>query len=356
MSHEKLSLPFLSYINYFRSIAILIIVAGHTIPALNWHDNHKFLLANIILSNGTVFFVFIAGYLFQYLLRNYEYKSYLLKKLKFVILPYCLTSIPAIAAYFLGVDSFPEGFEKFVAGLPPLQIILLCMVTGKHLGPFWFIPMISVFYILAPLFIKVSKSRHSIPITLIFSIFIPLIFPRTLPTAYIHFIPVYLLGMLVCRDQDEVFNFVKKKSILLYSLVLILWGVQTLLIHGLNVSDRLFNSPFFGINTISKEILSILIIYSLSKLTSQSSVETSLLHRLFSPLAELSFGIYFIHDYILRIYFSIVNQWFGHMTWLVDGGIISVLASSSIITGSCALLLLLSKKILMRKSRYVLGC
>lgn len=356
MSHEKLKLPFLTYINYFRSLAILVIVAGHTIPALKWHDKYNFVLANVALSNGTVFFVFIAGYLFQYLLRNYEYKSYLLKKLKFVILPYLLTSIPAIAAYFLGLASFPEGFEKFVVGLPPLQIILLCLVTGKHLGPFWFIPMISVFYILAPLFIKINQSRYSVPVILILSVLIPLIFPRTLPTSYIHFIPAYLLGMLVCRDRDRIFNFVSKQSVWLYLLVLILWGIQFLLIYSLNISDRLFSSPFFGINTISKEILSVLIIYSLSKFTSQLSIETSFLYRCSSFLADLSFGIYFIHDYILRIYFSIVNQWFEDVTWLADGSIISVLTSSSVITACCILLLLLSKKILAKKSRYILGC
>jgi Acyltransferase family len=356
MSHEKLKLPFLSYINHFRSIAILIIVAGHAIPALNWHDKYNFLLANIVLSNGTVFFVFIAGYLFQYLLRNYEYKSYLLKKLKFVILPYCLTSIPAIAAYFLGIASFPEGFEKFVVGLPPLQIIVLCLITGKHLGPFWFIPMISVFYILAPLFIKINKSRYSVPIIVILSVLIPLIFPRTLPTSYIHFLPAYLLGMLVCRDQDRIFNFVKKQSIWLYSLVLILWGIQFLLIYRLNISDRLFDSPFFGINTVVKEIFSILIIYFLSGLTGSNSMATRFLYKCSVLLAELSFGIYFIHDYILRIYFLMLRHYAQNISWLLDGNLFIISISSCIIILVSIGVLLASKKVLAKNSRYILGC
>jgi hypothetical protein len=212
---KKRKLPFLDYINNFRAIAIVFIVIGHVIPYLTWNDQNIFLLTNILLSNGTVFFVFIAGYLFQYLLGGYEYKKYLLKKIKFVICPYLTTSVPAIAAYLLGIGHFSESFERLVSGFSSLQIVFICLLTGKHLGPFWFIPMISVFYILAPLFIRLIRLKYSAPIVISLSLFIPLYLPRTFPTSFIHFLPVYLLGMLVCRYEREVFNVVKKSWIFL---------------------------------------------------------------------------------------------------------------------------------------------
>jgi len=91
---------FLRYIHNFRAIAILLIVAGHCVLGLTW-GNYKYPLFKnlfiIILMNGTVLFVFIAGFLFQHLSSNFSYQKYLLKKNKYVILPYIICSIPAIS-------------------------------------------------------------------------------------------------------------------------------------------------------------------------------------------------------------------------------------------------------------------
>ncbi len=74
---------FLNYVNNFRGIAIIYIVAGHCISAFNWQNSPQLArLIKILMSNGTVFFVFIAGYLFQYLLSSYEPKKYFISKLK----------------------------------------------------------------------------------------------------------------------------------------------------------------------------------------------------------------------------------------------------------------------------------
>jgi peptidoglycan/LPS O-acetylase OafA/YrhL len=135
-----------------------------------------------------------------------------------------------------------------------------------------------------------------------------------------------------------------------------LLSIQFIMIESSGINDNLFSSPFFGVNTVAKEFLSILTIYFLSKFTDQELLETDLLSKLFSLLAELSFGIYFIHDYVLRGYFLIVNSLFLHKSWLVNGSLISILVASFVVTVSSILFLLMSKKILMKQSRYILGC
>lgn len=64
MSEQVKKRMILEYINYFRAFAILSIVAAHT---LIW-GRGVILQTNIYLfSGGTFLFVFISGFLFQYL-------------------------------------------------------------------------------------------------------------------------------------------------------------------------------------------------------------------------------------------------------------------------------------------------
>ncbi len=86
---------FINYIHNFRGIAIIFVVACHLL--LNWDKNSKveeFLF--VFWGNGTVLFVFIAGYLFQHLSKKFEYRNYLVKKFQNIILPYFIISVPII--------------------------------------------------------------------------------------------------------------------------------------------------------------------------------------------------------------------------------------------------------------------
>ena len=69
----------LNYINVFRGLAILLILAGHTMQIGekgSWINNISF----EIFAGGTALFIFISGFLFQHLSAKFEYKNYLSKK------------------------------------------------------------------------------------------------------------------------------------------------------------------------------------------------------------------------------------------------------------------------------------
>jgi len=88
---------FLSYIHSLRAMAILSIVAFHCIglfatEPLCWQEPLILSLA----SNGTMLFVFVAGFLFQHLSYKFEYRRYLKSKLQNVLLPYVFVSLPVI--------------------------------------------------------------------------------------------------------------------------------------------------------------------------------------------------------------------------------------------------------------------
>jgi fucose 4-O-acetylase-like acetyltransferase len=89
---------FLRYVHNFRGFAIILIVLSHLLGFLKWEtgtENWQ-VIWNVIFRNGTVYFVFIAGFLFQHLSKKYEYRDYLKKKFSNVILPYLIISISAV--------------------------------------------------------------------------------------------------------------------------------------------------------------------------------------------------------------------------------------------------------------------
>ena len=62
----------LIFIDYFRAIAIMFIVLGHT---LNCGQGDVWRTNKFFFGGGTYAFIFIAGLLFQYLSYKFEYKD-----------------------------------------------------------------------------------------------------------------------------------------------------------------------------------------------------------------------------------------------------------------------------------------
>src|ERR1035438_9678225 len=59
---------FLRYIHSFRALAIILVVAAHCITLFDWgRTGWPYQLVVSVMPNCTVFFVFIAGFLFQHL-------------------------------------------------------------------------------------------------------------------------------------------------------------------------------------------------------------------------------------------------------------------------------------------------
>jgi surface polysaccharide O-acyltransferase-like enzyme len=127
---------------------------------MDWEDSKEsFVIFKALFKDGTAYFIFIAGFLFQYLSKKYAYGDYLKKKFNNVILPYLIISIPAIFyCISQGKVSNDVWFKDFFPSWPlPYQVVALYS-TGGHLYTLWFIPMIAIFYVISPLLIFVDKN------------------------------------------------------------------------------------------------------------------------------------------------------------------------------------------------------
>ena len=346
----KKSSSFLRYIHNFRGFAILTIVASHTIYHLQWSDEIIEKIAHVLIANGTLYFVFIAGFLFQFLSLKYEYKSYLSKKLQYVLLPYFFTSIPAIVFCIIGKSSNypPYWFRNLFSEWSIPGQSLMYLLTGAHLGPFWFIPMIAIFYIVSPVLLWVDRHPNVywiLPILLT----ITAIVPRSennfnIVQTFIHFLSIYISGMFCSHFKEKLFPFVQKKCFWLLASFL------SLTILEITIIKR----PFVinSINSLSKLILCVLIIYFLWAVESRLP---KLFHKTVGFLAELSFGIYFLHYYFLSAYVGAVYK-FGFEPFWLQANLLNFSLIFLIEVGASIVLISIVKKILGKKSRFVVGC
>jgi len=327
---------FLNYIHTFRGIAILLIVAGHSMSAFDWTNKQvmaRFL--QILLQNGSVFFVFISGFLFQHLSYKYNFKAYMKRKLKNIILPYLICSIPAII-FFTFIVHRPNIDQSFYANSIPLQIILFYL-TGSHLAPYWFIPMIAIFYIISPLLIVFDKNRilyYLLPIFIIVSLIVQ---RGTVIQSFVHFFPVYVFGMLFSKYKEILIPLTGKYLKLLLGLFVLL------LILECNFYTQRMLINFLGKIVGCFFILPIVYQYD------------ALLKEKFSYLASVSFGIFFVHNYVISSFKLLSPGKIGGNFVLLPSVLNFLLFFVAMII-VCILLIILAKKTFGKHSRSIIGC
>ncbi len=288
---------YLSYINWFRGFAILMIVAGHTLSI----KNH---LQFYLFENCTVLFVFISGFLFQYLSYKFEYKYYLKKKILNVILPYIVTSIPGII--FIMNCYQANTFRDFPSYIQPILMLMTGILQNI---PTWFIIMISVFYIFsfAILFLERKNILYKIlPVLLLVSVFVPRVqiteypnlsldsmgvlinYYKQILACTINLFPVYVLGMFFSKYQEKIDMINLKYLFVLMTSVFLL--------------DFYVGMHFKFINTTPDKILFSIFILALIKKYEPVIHTRPSLNKGLDFLAKYSFGLFFIHYYYVKLF------------------------------------------------------
>lgn len=240
----------------------------------------------------------------------------------------------------------PSGeFSNYFAEWPIFGQVIMLYTTGAHLLPFWFIPMIILFYIAAPILLwmdRHSKTYWTIPFLLAISVIIPRPYndDNTLQ-AFVHFFSVYTLGMFSCHYQERLFSITKRIWPSLVLIIVILIAFETFIAP----------SPFY-LNILSKSILCILLIYFLWYIDAYIPKQ---LHYFMGMLADLSFGIYFIHYYFIKAYFILVYKYLGpNLRW--SQGPLVVLLLFVLTMCFYVVSLIALKNVLGKNSRFIVGC
>ena len=302
----------LNYINVFRGLAILLILAGHTMQIGakgSWINNISF----EIFAGGTALFIFISGFLFQHLSAKFEYKNYLSKKWTNVILPYMFTAIPGIILCLTLPSLYGNPFD----GLNPLAQIGVFLTTGRvHNVPAWFIPMIVIFFLLSHLLLKMEKSGRLyklLPILFLITIYCPrmdiepewvanldylhkyLEYLKFIGISFIHFASMYVFGMYLSANKDKIDIFWQKRGMIWFFML------------ATTIADIYFmhNNMFFN-GTLSKIFLTILVLGYLKHYDEQIKSHEKI-NNLLDITAKYSFGLFFVHWYFVFAFNQLFN-------------------------------------------------
>jgi len=341
--------PYLIDVHSFRALAIIFIVAGHSIPLFNWGFRHSLVgWPESLMTNGTVFFVFIAGFLFQHLSARFQYREYLRKKCRNVLLPYLFFSAPIIIGQIL---THSELFTSASNARSIAAGIVRSLITGCHIeGAYWFIPMIGLFYLLAPAFAWMDRDRRVyrlLPILIVVPVLVHR--PSNLEDIWhscAYFLPVYIYGMWFSRNRDAALAWHKRAMpLLLVAIAATTWlEVVYFKRPGAIDSVAMFSTEqgILGTNAVQKLLLCGVLLVLLRQCGSA-------VHRVLGFVGDLSFGVYFLHMLVINAYsFTGIRTPRGNL--LVYGG--SVLATLLICIGCLAA----AKSLTGARSRALIGC
>lgn len=326
---------FLSHVHMFRALAIICIVAGHGLcfqPDWGAQENARSALLDLF-GNGTVLFVFIAGYLFHHLSGKFVYSHYLRSKFRNVVLPYLLISIPAIALAIRN-GSIAHYRPEWVDAPWWQQAAWYYLKGGAHLNySLWFIPMITIFFVLAPLFMWVARHPRFyllVPALLLVSMGLHRpIFPN-LETGrlFVFFVPIYMLGMAWSQYRELADAWVARNlgrlacAWLALLVAQLMWGIE----HGSYASVEVFDfsSGWIDWVLLQKLVACPLLLGLLQRYGHRFP-------KLLDRVADYSFSIYFFHVYVflgLRLTLDRVTLESPVMGWgtrLVAGLVCSML-------------------------------
>ena len=345
---------FLNSINYFRGIAIIIIVAAHSYGIANWNVytnptlfEQFFYALNL---NGSVFFIFISGFLYNHIFYpRFDYKKFMIKKAKYVLVPYLVCSIiPILYAVF--VDS-KGSFLLDSLKDKPLLAILWFLVTGRAVYAYWYIPMIMLVFAISPIINALIKSKY-LSYVILGLMPISMIIHRPIHNmnplhSLIYFIPVYLLGIYSSIHQKKIYAILKsnkvKIAILLSAIALGLIQVMVYNVSG-NFSKSFWSITVPDVNLVQKILLCFLL---MSLLDNWENKDIATMKK----TAETSFAIYFIHPFLLKP----ITRFIRSLELGIQGNFFTLVVATFLVVVTAMAIAYTLKFIFRRNSRYIIG-
>lgn len=343
-------------LDYFRALAILLVVAGHSYEPWIINTFAERVLANMI-TGGTSLFVFISGFFFHYVyFQKFNYLMFLKKKIQQVFIPYLILSLAGISYYLLSPARLPFYYKLGIRKLQTLpdylEMIAAYLWTGKITSSYWYIPFILILFVLSPIFIRYIKlSFISRIIIFLLLLGAAMLIHRPLGNlsplhSVLYFMPIYLLGMLSSIHQQKIFTFIKGKTFLLALLVVMLSAAQIWLYDGYGNFHKKLIFSYNGIDIIiiQKIVLCFLLLSLLQKFEDKEIPVLKL-------LASASFAIYFIHPWML-LFFTTAHR---KQIFYFLPEIAIFVATFVLVTSASLLVAYLIKRILKSKSHYLTG-
>ncbi|MCB9497476.1 MAG: acyltransferase [Fibrobacteria bacterium] len=345
---------FVRSIDHFRGIAVLFIVAGHSLPiaGLPIDTFAKQVLANLVLG-GTILFMFISGYLFHHRFQGgFRYGQFLLSKFKNVVSPYLILSIVPIGWAILHADPMsggmflPKGEGFYQEYLRP---VLLYLATGRVLITYWFIPFSVLVYLMAPLHRKFLTQSGKVQAGwIVLASVLALYVQRPLENidplqSLAYFMPSYLIGMVASQQREWILGKFRGREFWILLPVVGLAILEAWQRNGYgNYHKPAFDFGLIDLMFFQKTALCFFFMVFLDRFESVHS-------RVVGFFAETSFALFFIHPYVLWICEIHGVRYADAHASLVYPLVVGAIIGASMVP------ILLVKFAMGKRSRYVVG-
>ena len=339
---------FLKHIHYFRAFAIINVAVVHLwyIPSSVTKESYDSacslvnIVREVVFHDSTIYFIFISGFLFFYLSPKFELKRYYKNKLINVISPYILMTL---LVFLLNIN---KSIHLKFSSLFSIKQILFVFLFGKAQLQYWYIPFISLVFLISPLLLKIPAKQFGRLV--VFASFLPLLGTRTGAEVsvwqYIYFFPIYLQGAYIAMNYSNFMAIIntRKKEL---GCIAVIASLLLIYLHGKTWQTGVFNFAE-SIYYIQKMSISFLIILAFKRLENKN---ISVLNN----FATYSFAIYFTHTLVgngaVRNYFYNFFSVDNSLIFLVSVAYLVVIIFTTLFI--CMNL----KRILGKKSRFLIG-
>ena len=230
--------------------------------------------------------------------------------------------------------------------MPAWEQASFYLLSGKHMAPLWFIPMIVLVFVASPLFVFIDRRKLywlAAPLALVFS---SLVDKDFLPGSFnllgraIYMLAPYIAGMAFAHYRLEVEAWSRKNLLLLFM--------------GFSASCAL---TYFNVHDFSV-IENVLMAIILMALLKRWEVPHKLSKHM-ARLAELSFAIFFLHGYVItafKVGFNkLVNSKLSADSALFGPSAPGLILFVALVLTVSVILIEVGRKILGRRSRMLIG-
>lgn len=334
---------FIPYLHAFRGVAIILVMMTHlSVP--RWFFN--------LTANGTVFFVFISGYLFAYLYNEETTtRRFLVGKMGKLLPPYAVSVLPGL--FYVYATQLHDDWATYT-------VLTFATGVGHFNDAHWYIPFISLMFLSYPVLGILQRRPRALVVATVIWLLISVFTFRSAGNgnplcSVLHFGSVFLAGMTMShyRTQFEDFGFRWFWVIILISMAGFLAAYSLTPDNcGITMEQVLEKR----IVALDYSFIGKLLLIPATLLILSHLVRWRPLYAVLALLADTSFALFFWHMYVIKASDSFLRyllQGVFSSYWLTQGTILTsqlFLCAALIVSSVVAL-----RRILGRRSIYLTG-
>ena len=357
---------FLDEFDYFRGMAIFLIVLGHVLyrlnsyagTPLNIYDDafgfrYWYAYELLFIWDSTALFVFISGFLFYYVFyqRGFDYEKFLTNKFKNVISPYFIIIFLLIVIRF-SIEKGETVYNKD------------WFFSSFWYNAFWYIPFITIIFAASPFFTKfISANNKNQTLFLIGAVTYSLFTARNQSNPWqssVFWASYYLFGIYIAMRYER-FKTMTFEKMMMIALSFFIFVAISLSIDKENVWLRSvqgwkFRFHFDNLKVVSKLLQCLLLLSVCLFLKERTSKFALLLKKGLHFLAKYSFSIFFLHVFLI---FAIERNSYDIQAFMTGRSRTEVHVFSYLLTimvcALCGCFAMFVKKFAGKRSRMLIG-